>query len=41
MLMTGTNADRAMSEWPVDDTVSITYPELLSYREMSKNVLFL
>ena len=37
MLMTGTNADRAMSEWPVDDTVSITYPELLSYREMSKN----
>ena len=37
MLMTGTNADRAMSEWSVDDTVSITYPELLSYREMSKN----
>ena len=37
MLMTGTNADRAMSEWPIDSTVSITYPELLSYRFNSTN----
>jgi hypothetical protein len=32
MLMTGTNADRAMGEWPIDDTIQITYPELLSLR---------
>jgi hypothetical protein len=29
VLMTGTNADRAVSDWRVDYPVSVTYPELL------------
>jgi len=29
LIMTGTNADRAATHWPIDAMVSITYPELL------------
>jgi hypothetical protein len=29
VLMTGTNADKAASFWPVDSTISVVYPELL------------
>jgi hypothetical protein len=29
IIMTGTNADRAVTFWPVDGIVSVTYPELL------------
>ena len=29
IIMTGTNADRAVTHWPVDQIISVTYPELL------------
>ena len=29
VIMTGTNADRAATYWPIDTMVSVTYPELL------------
>ena len=29
IIMTGTNADRAATYWPIDTMVSVTYPELL------------
>jgi hypothetical protein len=29
IIMTGTNADRAVTHWPIDSMVSVTYPELL------------
>ena len=29
VIMTGTNADRAVTHWPVDQIISVTYPELL------------
>lgn len=32
LLMTGTNADRAASLWPIDVIVNTTYPELIMYR---------
>lgn len=34
VLMTGTNADKAASYWPVDSTLSVVYPELI----MEKNL---
>lgn len=33
LIMTGTNADRAATFWPVDHMVSVTYPELLLQKE--------
>ena len=35
LLMTGTNPDRACSLWPVEDTISTTYPELVLYKKYS------
>ena len=35
VLMTGTNADRAVSIWPVDHMLSVTYPELLIEKHLS------
>lgn len=29
IIMTGTNADRAATYWPIDHVISVTYPELL------------
>lgn len=29
LVMTGTNSDRAVTHWPIDHMVSVTYPELL------------
>jgi hypothetical protein len=37
VLMTGTNADRAISTWDVDYTVSVTYPELLIQKKKIQN----
>ena len=36
LLMTGTNSDRAVSEWKVDSMLSVTYPELLLQKANSK-----
>lgn len=36
ILMTGTNADRAATHWPVDTMVSVTYPELLIQKRMTQ-----
>jgi hypothetical protein len=35
ILMTGTNADKAASYWPVDSTLSVVYPELLIEKRLS------
>lgn len=37
IIMTGTNADRAATHWPVDAMVSVTYPELLIQKKATKN----
>jgi hypothetical protein len=37
ILMTGTNADRAATYWPIDTMVSVTYPELLIQKEIAKH----
>lgn len=37
IIMTGTNADRAATHWPVDGMVSVTYPELLIQKKASQN----
>ena len=34
VLMTGTNADKAASEWNVDHMLSVTYPELLMEKKL-------
>jgi cytochrome oxidase Cu insertion factor (SCO1/SenC/PrrC family) len=34
ILMTGTNADKAASYWPVDSTLSVVYPELLMEKRL-------
>jgi hypothetical protein len=34
VLMTGTNADKAASYWPVDSAVSVVYPELLMEKRL-------
>jgi hypothetical protein len=36
ILMTGTNGDKAASIWPVDHYLSVTYPELLMEKRLSK-----
>jgi hypothetical protein len=38
IIMTGTNADRAVTHWPVDGIVSVTYPELLMQKKETQNV---
>jgi hypothetical protein len=35
VLMTGTNADKAVSFWPVDSTISVVYPELLIEKRLT------
>lgn len=35
VLMTGTNADKAASYWPVDSTISVVYPELLIEKSLT------
>lgn len=37
IIMTGTNADRAATYWPVDTVVSVTYPELLMQKRATQN----
>lgn len=37
IIMTGTNADRAVTHWPINSIVSITYPELLIQKKVSEN----
>ena len=36
ILMTGTNADKAASYWPVDSTLSVVYPELLMEKRLGQ-----
>jgi hypothetical protein len=38
IIMTGTNADRAVTHWPVNGIVSVTYPELLIQKKETQNV---
>jgi hypothetical protein len=38
LLMTGTNADRAASLWPIDVIVNTTYPELIMYRREAEEL---
>lgn len=37
IIMTGTNADRAATHWPVEGIVSVTYPELLMQKKETQN----
>lgn len=37
IIMTGTNADRAATFWPVDGVLSVTYVEMLLQKEETKN----
>jgi len=37
IIMTGTNADRAVTHWPIDSIISVTYPELLIQKKVSEN----
>jgi hypothetical protein len=39
LIMTGTNADRAIKLWQVDHMVSVTYPELLVQKKSSETAL--
>jgi hypothetical protein len=36
LIMTGTNSDRAVSNWDVDDMVSVTYGELLVHKNLAE-----
>lgn len=36
IIMTGTNADRAVTHWQIDTVVSVTYPELLIQKRATK-----
>lgn len=36
IIMTGTNADRAVTHWQIDTVVSVTYPELLIQKSETK-----
>lgn len=38
VLMTGTNADKATSYWPVDTALSVVYPELLMEKRLKQSV---
>lgn len=40
ILMTGTNADKAASFWPVDSTISVVYPELLMEKQLTANTRY-
>jgi len=40
VLMTGTNADKAASFWPVDSTVSVVYPELLIEKRLTADTKY-
>ena len=40
ILMTGTNADKAASYWPVDSTISVVYPELLMEKRLTANTQY-
>jgi len=37
IIMTGTNADRAATHWPIDSIVSVTYPELLMQKKATQD----
>jgi len=37
IIMTGTNADRAVTHWPINSIISVTYPELLMQKKVSEN----
>jgi len=37
IIMTGTNADKAATYFPIDTLVTVTYPELLIQKELTKN----
>lgn len=37
IIMTGTNAERAATHWPIDTMVSVTYPELLIQKKATQN----
>jgi len=37
IIMTGTNSERAASIWPIDYVTSVTYPELLMQKAMTKD----
>lgn len=37
IIMTGTNADRAVTFWPIDTMLSVTYPELLMQKRKIQN----
>lgn len=37
IIMTGTNADRAGTHWPIDTMTSVTYPELLIQKRETQN----
>ena len=37
IIMTGTNADRAATHWPIDTIVSVTYPELLMQKKATQD----
>ena len=37
IIMTGTNADRAVTHWSIDSIVSVTYPELLIQKVETQN----
>lgn len=40
VLMTGTNADKASSFWPVDKMISVVYPELLIEKRFTKDTTY-
>jgi hypothetical protein len=37
IIMTGTNAERAATHWPIDTMVSVTYPELLIQKKATQD----
>lgn len=37
LIMTGTNADRAVTHWDIDHILSVTYPELLMQKRETQN----
>lgn len=40
VLMTGTNADKAASYWPVDSMISVVYPELVIEKRLSSRTTY-
>jgi len=39
IVMTGTNADRAVTHWPMDNMVSVTYPQLQMQKKATQHAL--